>query len=294
MSRQYLRYLRWVAILLFATTVAALLLVGLGRAWRQHEYPYGWSHCCLKGLALSLQQYAQENSGHFPAGGSCPEASLSLLDRGHNGDCAQELCGKTKSVEAARAILQQGKPLGPDTCDWHYVEGLTLADDYRLAIVWDKIGLGHNGAKLPRGGHSVSRLDCMEEVISESEWPQFIEEQQRLMAARTEAAKKGIPALAAKIRLPNGKVVNHYDASYRFELEGKYCHSFSGSGSSLDASVLRWWTLSDNGVFTVALSLNGWTSKPVLIQVWQGKATPNSVVFEMQSEPGSPSPPQSR
>jgi hypothetical protein len=292
MPRQYLRYLRRAVIALVIVATAVFLLVGFGRAWRRYEYPYGWSHCCLKGLALSLQQYAQENNGHFPAGASCPEASLSLLDRGHNGDFAEVLCGKTKSAEAARAILQRGELLGPDTCDWHYVEGLTLADDYRLAIVWDKVGLGHNGAKLPQGGHSVSRLDCTEEMISESEWPKFIEEQQQFMAARTEAAKKGIPALMAKVRLPNGKVVDHYDAAYT--LEGIESYSSNRSGQRLEASDLRWWKLSDDGIFTVTLSLNGWTSKTVVVQVSQGKAIPNSVVFEMQKGSGSPSPPRSR
>jgi hypothetical protein len=291
MSRRYLRY---AAIALVIVATAVFLLICIGRVWWQYQHPYGWSHCCLKGLGSALRQYAVENGGHYPAGASCPEASLSLLDRGHNGDFAEVLSGKTKSAETARAILQRGELLGPDTCDWHYVEGLTLADDYRLAIVWDKVGLGHNGGKLPQGGHSVSRLNCMEDVIPESEWPQFLEEQQRLMAARTEAAKKGIPALLARVRLPNGKVVDHYDASYSLTLDGAYSHLFNGSGSRLYASDLRWWRLSDDGIFKVTLSLNGWTSKPVVVQVWHGKATPSSVIFEMQMEPGLPSPHQHR
>jgi hypothetical protein len=286
------RYIRYAAIALVIAAAAVFLLFYSARVWWQHQHPYGWSHCCLKGLGFALRQYALENGGHYPAGASCPEASLSLLDRGQNGSLADWLCGKTKSAEAARAILQRGELLGPDTCDWHYVEGLTLADDHRLAIVWDKVGLDHNGGILRQGGHSVSRLDCIEDTIPESKWPQFLEEQQRLMAARTEAAKKGIPALLARVRLPNGKVVDHYDASYSFAIDGSFSRLFNGSGSKLCASDLRWWELDDHGTFKVTLSLNGWKSKPVVIQVWHGKATPNSVIFEMQMEPGLPAPHQ--
>jgi hypothetical protein len=168
-------------------------LVGAVYGWYRYTFPYGTKHACMSCLGLSLANYAQQHDGHFPTGGDCPEASLSLLYREHYED-AYILSGKTKSAEVAREILERGELLGPDTCDWHYVEGLTLSDDPRLAIVWDKIGLGHNGQRLPNGGHSVLRLNCCgEEVIPESEWSQFLEEQERLMAARTDAARKGLP-----------------------------------------------------------------------------------------------------
>jgi hypothetical protein len=260
--------------------VVVALLIGFGHVNTRYTYPYGPSHCCLKGLGLALRQYAEENNGHFPAGRACPEASLSLLD--HGGDSAEELCGKTKSAEVAKAILERGEPLGPDTCDWHYVEGLTLADDDRIAIIWDKVGLGHGAQRLPEGGHSIWRLGFSEEVIPEAKWPQFLEEQKRLLAARTEGARKGVPALAAKIRLPNGKIVDHYDAPYELEEVGG--HSLYDRGSSLGASKLRWWRLSGNGTTTLKLSFNGWKSKPVAVDIWGGKATPNSVIFEMQAE----------
>jgi hypothetical protein len=281
--------LRWIAKALAITATALLLLVGFGYAWRQYTYPYGWSHCCLKGLGIALQQYAEEHDGHFPAGGACPEASLSLLDRGRNGFYAGELCGKTKSAEAAKAILERGELLGPDTCDWHYVEGLTLSDDSRLALVWDKVGLGHNGERLSGGGHSIWRLGCGDEVIPGSEWPRFLEEQERLMAARTEATKKGLPALTAKVRLPSGEIVDHYDAPYSLEESHSYSSGGGGShgpwtGPKLDASVLRWQKLSGDSTWTFLLSLNGWKSKPVKVQVLHGRVIPNSVIFEMQTD----------
>jgi hypothetical protein len=281
MSRHYVR----TAAKVVAITAAALaLLMGAGYAWHRYTYPYGFSHYCLTVLGLALRQYAEEHDGHFPAGGVCPEASLSLLDRGHDGVYGSVLCGKTKSAEAATQILKDGGLLNADTCDWHYVEGLTLADDPQLAIIWDKVGLGHNGQRLSGGGHSICRLDGIEEEISESEWPQFLEEQKRLMGARTDAAKKGSPALAAKVRLPSGEVVDHYDAP--FTLEDTQHNCSRRGGDKLEGSELRWWRFNEDGALAFELSLNGWKSKPVKVRISQGRAIPSSVIFEMEAENG--------
>ena len=132
------------------------------------------------------------------------------------------------------------------------------------------------------------RLDGSEEVISESEWPAFLKEQTRLRSARTEAAKKGLPALTATIRLPSGEVVDHYPAAYTLDVD-EFCTSESGSHSSggrssgpkLDASALRRYRLQDDITYEFVLSFNGWESNPVEVRVSQGKATPEAVVFEM-------------
>jgi hypothetical protein len=255
-------------------------LFGAGYGGYRYMYPYGWSHCCLIQLGMALREYAEKHDGHYPAGAGCPEASLSLLYRDHCfGTDGYLLCGKTKSAEAAQKILEGGGLLGPDTCDWHYVEGLTMADDPQLAIVWDKIGLGHNGQRLLGGGHSICRLGSGDDIIPGSEWPQFLEEQERLMAARTEAAKKGLPKLIAKIRLPSGKIVDHYDGPYVLS-DG----SREDSGKWLAASSLRWYHLREDGTYTYTLSLKGWESKPVQVNISLGKATSDSIIFEMQGD----------
>jgi hypothetical protein len=64
-----------------------------------------------------------------------------------------------------------------------------------LAVVWDKIGLGHNGQRLPSGGHSVLVIGGSESVISEAEWPAFLADQAQRHAAlvqwrRDEAERK--------------------------------------------------------------------------------------------------------
>ncbi len=163
------------------------ILAGAGYGWYQHTFPYGRSHCCLKQLGLALRNYADMNNGCFPAGEACPEASLSLLHRCFDLSGAV-LCGKTKSAARADEILARGELLGPESCDWHYVEGLTLSDDPRFALIWDKVGLGHNGQRLPDGGHSVWRLSGEEEVIPDSQWQAFLAEQAGLMATRSNVA----------------------------------------------------------------------------------------------------------
>src|SRR5262249_49896873 len=116
----------------------------------------------------------------FPAGGRTPEASLGLLYPRHAD--ANLLRGKTVPLAVAQAALEGGG-LGPDTCGWHYVEGLRTEDDPGLALVWDKAGLGHNGQRLS-GGHWVIFVDGSIEYIPGSRWEAFLQEQKGLLAQR--------------------------------------------------------------------------------------------------------------
>ena len=164
------------------------------------SYPYGWSHCCLKGIGLALRQYAEKYDGHYPAGGGSPEASLSLLYREHTIN-AEYLRGKTVPVERVQRILERGELLGPDSCGWHYVEGLTTSDDPNLALVWDKVGLGHNGEDI-HGGHSVWLLGCSEEVVPAAEWPDFLKHQQKLLTERRPTAGQTRGSVTGKPQRP--------------------------------------------------------------------------------------------
>jgi hypothetical protein len=70
---------------------------------------------------------------------------------------------------------------------------MTKGDDGKIAIFWDKIGLGHNGQRLARGGHSVYFLNGQHDVVTEEEWPQFLEEQAKLIASRDELRISPLP-----------------------------------------------------------------------------------------------------
>jgi len=180
--------------------LAAVVAVSLSlRAFRAYQYPYGISHCCDKQIGMSLLQYAEQNGGQFPTGGACAEASLSSLypvwlD-------ANTLRGKTVPLEVVEQQLATGHGLTPNTCGWHYEDGLHLVKPFssRIAIVWDKVGLDHNGGRLPRGGHSVVFMDGHTAVICEADWNHFLQEQQKAW----NAIRQGQPLTAAHPRHAN-------------------------------------------------------------------------------------------
>jgi hypothetical protein len=167
--------------------IAAVAIVGgVGYAYVRSQlpvYPYGWSHCCDKGLMMALLQYADRHDGWFPKGEASPEASLSLLHREDPASVdANLLRGKTVPEASVLARLEAGELLTPDTCGWHYVEGLRKGDDPRLALFWDKAALGHNGEQLRQGGHWVCRVNLDIEYVPESQWQAFLAEQEQLLA----------------------------------------------------------------------------------------------------------------
>jgi hypothetical protein len=170
----------WRAVLF----LLALLLGLAGGGWLYYRwaYPYGWSHSCDKQLMFALHQYAEDHGGAYPAGEATPEASLSLLYPRYADEYV--LQGKTVPLDLVRAALERGDRLGPDTCGWHYVEGLRLDDDPRLALCWDKVGLGHNGQRLSDGGRTVLFVIMAYEYIEGANWEGFLQEQQRLLARR--------------------------------------------------------------------------------------------------------------
>jgi hypothetical protein len=263
--------------------IAIAMLVCGGLSAHRWYFPYGQSHCCNKGLYFALMNYADRHDGRFPAGEATAEASLSRLYPDFAD--ANLLRGKTVPLETVESILASGRLLDPDSCGWHYVAGLTKRDDGRIALFWDKVGLGHNGGRLDYGGHSVFYLNCDHGVVTAAEWPRFLEEQAKLLASRDEQAIKGQPALIATIRLPSGKTVDHFAGNWQLETKERSENS-SGegqqSGPELSPSVLRWYHLPD-GEITYVLRLvdEGWFSKPVTVRTRNGKTEPGSIIFEM-------------
>ena len=174
---------RWRNRAAIAVAVVAVLAAA-GFAYHLRRYPHGWSHCCDKQLAMALLEYADRHDGWFPKGEVTPEASLSLLHQ-ENPDLvtAYLLRGKTVPEVEAQARLEAGGLLTPETCGWHYVEGLRKDDDPRLALFWDKVGLGHNGERLSGGGHFVCLVGGSIEYIAGHRWEEFLDEQGRLRTA---------------------------------------------------------------------------------------------------------------
>jgi hypothetical protein len=161
-----------------ASVVVVLLAACAG--YYHYRFPHGWSHCCDKQLHMALLDYADQHDGWFPRGEASPEASLSLLYR-TNPDLVNVLRGKTVPDSVVRARLESGELLTPDTCGWHYVEGLKKDDDPRLALFWDKAGLGHNGERLA-GYRNVMLINGTVESVPSDRWDQFLYEQEKLRA----------------------------------------------------------------------------------------------------------------
>jgi len=159
-------------------------LIAGGYALYRYQYPYGYNHCCDIIIYQALVDYADKHGGAFPAGEATPEASLSLLHSGSvlMGDSAYYLAGKTRSEARAKAILDSGRLLGPDTCGWNYVEGLRIDSNPDLALFWDKEGLGHVSERLRGGGHIVRFVGGRIEHIPASRWNAFIQQQRELRA----------------------------------------------------------------------------------------------------------------
>jgi hypothetical protein len=163
-------------------------LTGSGWGYYRWHYPNGWSHSCDKQLMFALQQYADDHGGAYPSGEATPEASLSLLYPKYANEWV--LQGKTVPVDEVNAVLEKGERLGPDTCGWRYVEGLTTSDDPGLAVFWDKAGLGHNGQRLSDGGRMVLFVGRGLEYIPGEKWEAFLEEQKKLLGERNQKLAK--------------------------------------------------------------------------------------------------------
>ena len=180
-------------IVVLTAIIIPAALFAAGYAWWRYQYRYGFSHCCDQCLSIALEEYARTHGGAFPAGEATPEGSLSLLYREKTGECrwadANILRGKTVPESVVKEILERGDLLTPETCGWHYVEGLRMDDDPRLALFWDKAGLDHNGGRMAQGGHIVLFVDGQRKYIPQAEWDEFMDAQRKLLAERGTAIR---------------------------------------------------------------------------------------------------------
>ena len=190
----------------------------------------------------------------------------------------------------------RGELLGPESCGWHYVEGLTKNDDPRLALLWDKEGLGHFGQRSLKRSHCVILCDGTPQTIEDQDWESFLERQKALMANRDDAARSGGPILVGKIHLPSGETVDNFNGSWQLEWwKGNATANSSGatsSGPRLQPSTL-WWFKGrlEEGTTTYVLSFPDYRlrSRPVRVKVTNGKVSAQEVIFYMEkSQDGEP------
>jgi hypothetical protein len=256
-----------------------------GFGYDKWKFPYGHSHCCIKSMMFALHQYADEHEGRFPFGQQTPEASLSLLFKGQYVD-SYVLRGMTIPQHRVEQILTNGGLLGPDTCGWNYVDGLTRADNDGLAILWCKQPLGHNGQRNSTGAREVLFVGDDIKWISGVEWPSFVAEQKKLLAQRSDRERGGVPLVSAEIRLPNSTIVTNQIGPYTLteQTEGvDRTGSGSSSGSGMSPHDLKWWKPPiQSGSVTRTLSFDALTSELVTVNFKNGVPDRTNVVFQMK------------
>jgi hypothetical protein len=267
--------------------IIAVLAIGIGTYYKA-KFPYGQSHCCIIGMAGSLEMYAEEHVGHYPTGEASPEASLSLLSRSNYLD-AYTIRGMTVPEKTVKTILEGGDLLGPDTCGWHYTDGLTRADDQRIALLYCKQPLGHNGEKTKDGGRQVVFVGGNIDWISGEKWSTFLEEQKVLLSKRGDREKIGAPLVDAIIEFPDGRQVESIDVPCTIQQHEAGADGSSGSGTSSIGSLSRnaiiWFNTpflnNYSGFITRTLAFSNLVSAPVTVTFTNGIPDKTNVVFKM-------------
>ncbi len=268
---------------LLAVVAALGIAVGSGVIWYRVTFPYGQSHCCIILMMNALEQYADENGGKYPAGGTCPEAALSFLYKSNLIE-THTLRGMTVPERTVRRILEGGGFLGPESCGWQYVPGLTQADDPGLALLWCKSPLGHNGNRTRDGGRQVVLVGRGIEWVSGDAWPAFLQKQKEMLAHRSPRAVSGMPLVTGVIELPDGTRLKELDGYCEAREETRTPHG-SGSGTSRGTGCeLLWYQprLQD-GTVTRTLSFSNLVSDPVTITYTKGIPNVSNYVFKMRN-----------
>lgn len=270
---------------IFGGLAAVGVLIAGATFYYKMVFPYGQSHCCIIQMSGALEQYAEENGGRFPSGGATPEASLSLLYRSNYLD-AYVLRGMTVPEKIVRGILEAGGVLGPESCGWHYVPGLTRADDADLALLWCKMPLGHNGQRMKDGGRQVVFIGRGIEWISGDKWPAFLSEQQALLEHRSRRAVSGMPIVTGSIELPDGVHLSRFDGPCTTREETKGPEGSGHGTSSGGGCDLLWYQPPiQDGTVTRTLSFSNLVSDPVTIAFTKGIPNVTNFVYRMRSIP---------
>ena len=131
---------------------------------------------------MGLRFYAEAHNGWLPHGGTTPEASLGLLAK-EDIDTALWVLGGKNVPRAVVQVALTNWAFGPETCGWHYIEGLREGDDPEIMVAWDKVvGLWHNGDRRPGLMHEVVLLGGSTQLITKKKWPLLVAEQKEKLA----------------------------------------------------------------------------------------------------------------
>lgn len=164
--------------------VVLILLFFVVTCGYRYMYPYGRRPCSLRCIHGALVTYASEHHGKFPAS---TDGNLSALSRLYPEFTPSgiELAGLSGDIKGTIAALQKGVPLTENLSSWVYVQGFSIHDDPRIAILWEsRQGLFSNGRKNLFGGRAVLLIGGDITNVPAADWPRFLEKQEKIRKER--------------------------------------------------------------------------------------------------------------
>ena len=153
----------------------------------RYQFPYGNTHRCSKVLAGMLDQYAEDNGGRYPQADDDRQLGLEKVLGGDREQLAT-VVGKAGNLAEAERFHGTNGYLLKEHSSWHYVSGLTTADEGR-ALAWDKIPLAHNGMRLSYNPREVIMVGGWVDQVNESRWDDFLRQQNQIAKKNLEANK---------------------------------------------------------------------------------------------------------
>ena len=180
----------WYRRLFIGLFLAAIL--GAFAAHYVHSHPLifnesFWEHGhCISVASFALRQYADDHHGKFPDDPNGYGDALLSVDP----DCYSCLTGPGYDETPFIAAKRESKHLAEEDCGRVYIQGLTTnlkAGDSKIVLLFDKL-------PTPGGDHchflarltaplcrEVAYANGMHEVVLESQWPKFAQEQIELL-----------------------------------------------------------------------------------------------------------------
>jgi hypothetical protein len=163
------------------------VVVGGVYGYYRYKFPYGNTHRCSKILAGMLDQYAADHEGRYPQADDDHRLGLEKVLEVSRDQLAM-VVGKAGDLEEAEKFYKKSGFLLKGHSSWHYVSGLTTADEGR-ALAWDKVPLTHNGMRISYNPREVIMVGGLVEQINESRWEDFLKQQEQIATEKKEANK---------------------------------------------------------------------------------------------------------
>lgn len=174
--------------------LAALVLCGAGVVYyvRTHPLVFNesfWEHAhCLKAGGMALHSYAHEHGDRFPSHPGGYGDALLLLTNEVAG-WWESVTGPGYNAKPFTEALASGSHLPEKSCGRVYVQGLTMTNDYEIALLFDKVPTpgGDHCHLFHRLRHPLGRevwtIGQGMIYIPEKDWPAFARRQIELLVA---------------------------------------------------------------------------------------------------------------